>query len=157
MKYESRFDGVARGFHGGLRLAGGGFGWGRSRGTPGRRPNSFAAAMATISDSTVVMMIGKMSLLIWRPSSASSSTGGMSCTLAVLMASSMTIGLVAVSFVGLSVCSYSIALMPNGVAALPSPNTLAARLSAIRPSAGWSGGISGKSGRRMGRTSFTSA
>ena len=55
----------------------------------------------------------------------------MSCTLAVLMASSMTIELVAVSSEVLSFCSSSIALMPNGVAALPSPKTLAVRLSAI--------------------------
>jgi hydroxymethylpyrimidine/phosphomethylpyrimidine kinase len=43
------------------------------------------------------MMIAKMSWLICNPISASSSTGGTSCTLAVLMASSMTIGLDAVS------------------------------------------------------------
>ena len=68
----------------------------------------------------------------------------------------MTIELVAVSVERLSFCSSSIALMPNGVAALPSPNTLAVRLSAIIASAGWSGGTSGKSGRSTGRTSFTS-
>ena len=43
------------------------------------------------------MMIGKISRLIWSPSSASSSTGGTSCTLAVLIARSITIELVAVS------------------------------------------------------------
>ena len=62
--------------------------------------------------------------------------GGMSWTLAVLRASSIAIESVAVSGSGLSVCNSSIALMPNGVAALPRPNTLAARLSAIMPIAG---------------------
>ena len=113
--------------------------------------------MATMSPSTVVVRIGKMSVLICVPMSASRSTGGTSCTPAVLMARSMTIELVAVSSEGLSFCSSSMALMPKGVAALPSPKTVAVRLSAIIPSAGWSGGTSGKSGRRMGRTSFTRA
>ena len=60
----------------------------------------------------------------------------MAAALAVLIASSMTMGLVAVSLEGFSFWSSSIALIPNGVAALPSPNTFAARLSAIMPSAG---------------------
>ena len=101
-------------------------------------------------------MIGKTSWLIWRPSSASSSTGGTSCTPAVLSASIITIELVAVSVERLSFCSSSIALMPNGVAALPSPSQLAVRLRAISAKAGWSGGTSGNSGRRIGRTSLTS-
>ena len=45
-------------------------------------------------------MIGKISWLICSPSSASSSTGGTSCMLAVLIASSITIELVAVSLTG---------------------------------------------------------
>ena len=73
------------------------------------------------------------------------------------MVSSITCASEAASGSGLSVCSSSMALMPNGVAALPSPKTLAAMLSAIMPSAGWSGGTSGKSGRRNGRTRRTSA
>ena len=67
---------------------------------------------------------------------ATSSTGGTIWTLAVFMASSMTIGLVAVSLTGLSVCSSSIAFKPSGVAALPSPRTLADRFNTIMASAG---------------------
>ncbi len=113
--------------------------------------------MATIIPSTEVIRIGKMSVLTWVPMSASSRTGGTSWMPAVLMAMSMTIELVAVSSEGLSFCNSSMALMPNGVAALPSPNRVAVRLSAIIPSAGWSAGTSGNKGRRIGRTSFTRA
>ena len=113
--------------------------------------------MAITTEQSDARMMGKISWLIWSPRSASRRTGGTSCMLAVLIASSITIELVAVSLVGLSFCSSSIALMPNGVAALPRPKTLAAMLSAIIPSAGWSGGSSGKIGRSTGRTSFTSA
>jgi hypothetical protein len=92
------------------------------------------------------MMIAKMSWLIWSPISASSSTGGTSWTLAVFTASSITIGSVAVSSLGFSFWSSSIALIPNGVAALPSPKMLAVMFSAIIPSAGWSAGTSGRAG-----------
>ena len=66
-----------------------------------------------------------MSGLIWGPMSASRSTGGRSWTLAVLIASSMTMEFVAVSADGFSVSGSSIALMPNGVAAFPSPSQVA--------------------------------
>jgi hypothetical protein len=81
---------------------------------------------------------------------ATSSTGGTICTLAVLMASSITMELVAVSFTGFSFCSSSMALIPIGVAAFPSPSTLAEMLRTIMPIAGWPLGSSGKSGRKTG-------
>ena len=61
---------------------------------------------------------------------------GMSCTPDVVMAMNVTIGLVAVSLSGLSVCSSSIALMPSGVAALLRPSMFAAMATTIAPSAG---------------------
>ncbi len=67
---------------------------------------------------------------------ATNSTGGTSCTLAVFSASSITIELVAVSLTGFSFCSSSIALMPIGVAAFPSPSTLADMLRTMSPRAG---------------------
>ena len=58
----------------------------------------------------------------------------------------------AVPLVAFRVSSCSMARMPNGVAALPSPIALAAMLRIIDPIAGWSAGTSGNSRTISGRT-----
>ena len=63
---------------------------------------------------------------------------------AVLMARKRTIALLAVPFSLFRVSSCSIARIPNGVAALPSPSMFADMLRIIALMAGWSGGIPGK-------------
>jgi len=60
----------------------------------------------------------------------------------VLSARNSACASLAVPLCGLSLSSSSMARMPNGVAALPSPNALADRFSTIAPIAGWSGGTS---------------
>ena len=63
----------------------------------------------------------------------------------VFRTKNIIMGLVAVSFFGLSVCNCSMALSPNGVAALSSPNMLAAIFIKILPVTGCPLGMSGKS------------
>ena len=62
----------------------------------------------------------------------------------VLSTRNMIIGLVAVSFLGFSSCSCSIAFSPMGVAALSSPNMLAAKFMKMVPVTGCPLGMSGK-------------
>ena len=54
----------------------------------------------------------------------------------VLMTKNIIIGLVAVSFLGFSDCSSSIAFNPNGVAALSRPSMFALRFMKMEPKAG---------------------
>ena len=61
---------------------------------------------------------------------------GMSVSPDVLSTRNIIMGLVAVSLFGLSVCSCSIAFSPSGVAALSSPNILAAMFMNIAPVTG---------------------
>ena len=63
----------------------------------------------------------------------------------VLMTRNIIIGLVAVSFFGLSCCRPSMAFRPRGVAALSSPSMLAAMFMKMLPTTGWPLGTSGKS------------
>ena len=77
---------------------------------------------------------------------------GISCTPEVVMAMNVTIGLLAVSLSPFSSCSSSIALIPNGVAALFSPSMLAAIATTMAPEAGWPGGTSGNIQRSNGRS-----
>jgi len=67
---------------------------------------------------------------------ATRSEGGTSCTLEVLSASSITMSSLAFSSDGFSSCRSSMALIPSGVAALPSPNTFASRLRLMLARAG---------------------
>ena len=78
---------------------------------------------------------------------------GSRVTLEVLIARNRTMALVAVPLAALSDSSSCMARMPNGVAALPRPSTLAAMLRIIAPIAGWSAGTSGNSRCISGRTS----
>ena len=70
---------------------------------------------------------------------------GMSVSPEVLSTRNMIIGLLAVSFWGFSSCKPSMAFSPKGVAALSSPNILAARFIKILPVTGCPFGISGNS------------
>ena len=63
----------------------------------------------------------------------------------VLSTRNMIIGLDAVSFFGFKACICSMAFNPNGVAALSSPNILAAIFMKMLPVTGCPLGISGKS------------
>ena len=67
------------------------------------------------------------------------------------------IGFVAVSFCGFSSCSCDMAFSPSGVAALSSPNILAAMFINIDPMAGWFFGISGKRRVKTGERKRASA
>src|SRR5919109_4175011 len=76
--------------------------------------------------------------------------GGMIVMQVLLITRKRIIGSLAMPGRGLSRFSSIIALIPNGVAALPSPSMLAARFITIAPIAGWSGGTSGNTRRRTG-------
>ena len=78
---------------------------------------------------------------------------GSTASPAVLIARKSAIALVAVPGRLFSLSSSWIALMPNGVAALPRPSMLAEMLRIIAPMAGLSAGTPGKSRRMSGRTS----
>ena len=67
------------------------------------------------------------------------------------------IGFEAVSFLGFNVCNRSIAFKPNGVAALSSPNILAAMFIKIAPVAGSPFGISGNSLLKTGESTLANA
>ncbi len=69
---------------------------------------------------------------------------------AVLIARNRTIALVAVPFVVFRRSSSSIALIPNGVAAFPSPRKLQDTFMIIALIAGWSSGTPGNSRRVTG-------
>ena len=77
--------------------------------------------------------------------------------LAVLRAQKRAWASVAVPASGFSRSSSSMALIPNGVAALPRPSMLAAMFMVIAPMAGESGGTDGKRRRSTGRASRPSA
>ena len=70
---------------------------------------------------------------------------GMMVSPLVLSTRNMIMGLVAVSFLGLSSCNWAIAFRPVGVAALSSPSMFEAMFMNMEPMAGWFLGISGKS------------
>src|SRR3712207_3089819 len=70
---------------------------------------------------------------------------GMMVSPLVLSTRNIIIGLVAVSFLGLSACSWAMAFSPVGVAALSSPSMFDAMFMNMLPMAGWFLGISGKS------------
>ncbi len=78
---------------------------------------------------------------------------GSTATPDVLIARKSTIAFVAVPGCLLSVSSSCIALMPNGVAALPRPSTLAPMFMTIAPIAGCVGGTSGNRRTSTGRMS----
>ena len=72
----------------------------------------------------------------------------------VLSTRNMIIGLVAVSFLGLSSCSCSIAFSPSGVAALSSPSMLAATFMKMLPVTGCPLGMSGNRRVKTGDNTF---
>ena len=75
---------------------------------------------------------------------------GISISPEVLSTRNMTIGLVAVSFLGFSSWSSFMAFSPIGVAALSSPSMLAERFMKMEPMAGCPFGISGKRRQNTG-------
>ena len=77
---------------------------------------------------------------------------GSRVTLEVLIARNSAMALVAVPLCGLSLSSSCMARMPNGVAALPRPSTLAEMLRIMAPMAGCSAGTSGNRRTMSGRT-----
>src|SRR2546427_1581331 len=78
--------------------------------------------------------------------------GGMRWMAALLITRNSTIGLVITPGYGFNRFNSTIALSPNGVAALPRPSMFAARFITIAPIAGWSGGTSGNRRRRIGES-----
>ena len=74
----------------------------------------------------------------------------------VATANSMTWASVAMFFVLFKVCNSCIALIPNGVAALPIPRILAAKYSAMAEFAGWSFGTPGNRSRITGEMALPS-
>ncbi len=118
------------------------------------RENNLAAITAiTVFTALAAIVVTKIDAGVVAPSEARSAMTpeGSTATPLVLIARKSTIALVAVPFVLLSASSSCIALMPNGVAALPRPSTLAAMFMIIAPMAGWSAGTSGKSRTITGR------
>src|SRR3712207_9377420 len=69
---------------------------------------------------------------------------GMMVSPLVLSTRNIIIGLVAVSFLGLSSCSWAMAFSPVGVAALSSPSMFDAMFMNMLPMAGWFLGIFGE-------------
>ena len=81
---------------------------------------------------------------------------GISVSPLVFSTRNMIIGFEAVSFFVFSSCNCSIAFRPSGVAALSSPNMLAAMFIKIEPVTGCPLGMSGNSFTKMGLSSFAS-
>ena len=81
---------------------------------------------------------------------------GMSVRPLVLSTRNMIMALLAVSFLGLSCCSPSIALRPSGVAALSSPSMLALKFMKMCPKTGWPAGTSGNRRTMSGLSSRAS-
>src|SRR5439155_3452273 len=123
------------------------------------RSSTLAETIATVSAQIVAPRQGRMipaGSLECAEARSAITVVGTSCNDAVLMARNNTCALVAVPGVGFSLSSSSIALIPNGVAALPRPSMLAAMLSSIAEMGGWPSGTPGKSGRKIGRTARAS-
>ena len=102
--------------------------------------------MATIMDMSVAkIVVGTIPAGSSEPAVARNATTlvGSNVSPAVLMARNSTIALEAVPLTGFSLFSSSMALMPKGVAALPSPSRLADMFMIIAPIAGCSAGTSG--------------
>ncbi len=111
--------------------------------------------MATAVEQMVAnSVVGTMPAGSLEPAAARSAMTpvGSSVTLEVLIARNSAMALVAVPLCGLSVSSSCMARMPNGVAALPRPSTLAEMLRIIAPMAGCSAGTSGNRRTMSGRT-----
>ena len=142
-------------------------GAGRSAGPPssgrnakyGRRCRSSTAVTATTKEIEVATSVGiQIARGICDPAAkriAAVPVGGISTIDAELIARNSAIALVATPGWGLRRSSSTMALMPNGVAALPSPSMLDERFITIAPIAGWSGGTSGKKRRRIGCSTRT--
>ena len=82
---------------------------------------------------------------------------GKSPTLDVLIARKSTMALVATPLCRFRVSSSTMALMPKGVAAFPSPSMLAPMFMIMALIAGWSAGTSGKSRTMIGRSDRANA
>ena len=111
--------------------------------------------MATVVEQMVAnSVVGTMPAGSCDPAAALSAMMpvGSKVTLDVLMARNRAMALVAVPLFSLSLSSSCMARMPNGVAALPSPRTLADILRIMAPMAGCSGGTSGNRRCIKGRT-----
>src|SRR5256714_1823877 len=118
------------------------------------RSRSLAAAIATVSAQAVDASVGSRmpaGSLECAAARSAMTVVGTNWRLAVLMATNSACALVAVPGLGFSFSSSSIALIPKGVAAFPSPSMLAAMLRSIAEMAGWPSGTSRKSGRKIGR------
>ncbi len=95
--------------------------------------------MATVVEQMVAnSVVGRMPAGSTDPAAARSAMipVGSRVTLEVLMARNRAMALVAVPLSGFSLSSSCMARMPNGVAALPRPSTLADMLRIIAPMAG---------------------
>ena len=102
------------------------------------------------------MVIATMSSLTRNPIIATRVTGGSNCTLDVFKARKHNHGVGGpYLFSGFSFCSSSIALMPNGVAALPRPQHIGRKIQRKSyPSPDDPSGVRGKSHFMKGRTPF---
>ncbi len=95
--------------------------------------------MATVVEQMVAKsVVGKIPAGSCEPAAARMAITpvGSKVTLEVLIARNKAMALVAVPFTGLILSSSCMARMPKGVAALPSPRTLAERFRIIAPMAG---------------------
>src|SRR5690606_39956847 len=86
----------------------------------------------------------------WAEARRAMTVAGISVTLEVLRARKVHMASVARSGVSFNFWSSCMALRPKGVAACPRPSMLALRFIRMAPRAGWSLGIDGKMGRKMG-------
>ena len=123
-------------------------GEGSVRAKKGSRLKSTAAETPTIVAHPLANQVGrKMPTASADPTEARSDTTpeGRIASADVFMARNNTIALVAVPVLEFSLSSSSMALIPNGVAALPNPSILAAILRIIALIAGLSAGTFGKS------------
>src|SRR5205823_5115264 len=123
------------------------------------RSSTLAETIATVSAQIVAPRQGRMipaGSLECAEARSAITVVGTSCSEAVLMARNNTCALVAVPGAGFSFSSSSIALIPNGVAALPSPIMFAAMFSSMAEMAGCPSGMPGKRGRKMGRAARAS-
>ena len=119
------------------------------------RCSSLAAAMPAAVDIDVASSVGsQIPAALLEPIEArrAITPSGASATLEVLIARNSAMASVATPGHGLSRLSSIIALMPNGVAALPSPSMLLAMFMIIALIAGCSGGTSGKRRTITGRS-----
>ena len=97
-----------------------------------------AANAATVETQVANSVVGRMPAGSWEPAATRNAMTpvGSKVTDEVFMARNSTIALLAVPLTGFSLSSSCIARMPNGVAALARPRTLAERLRIMAPIAG---------------------